>query len=469
MDLSRFFKPKTANSPTQTSQKPSALPKSNQVVSATKGVTDAFSGVTKHVSNSFKNLGALNIQAGIGYGIGFGHGFGLGLSMRSGVWSQIQSRIAVTMTNMMMKFGLFRSLPFSQGALPASLKSAQSKVTTDQISAESIMQLATKSADQISSGSVMQLATKSASHISEGLVGSQPTKIDLAFQNKALKSGQTEKVISNLPQNPSLKGEGGLDEAAGRLQPEDKILQTVLKQRLLIEELVEENERLQQILQVKDQKTPSSKLQASFSSGTIKKRDFNIKILDLIIRFVWFVDSNPQKLPPSEVQEKTTGGSRPPGDNADARSIAAPIKDATITKLLPRTNALLGLEGTSVSDEGSPVEGDGDGADDGEEGALAGAEGEGGGDMAVGPGLGAELGPGFWAELGESCGGETGEEEGGGVVGAIWGAGEGACAVDIASKYTEMVSTSMARASAMGEKEGTENGMVLKRNRVQSN
>ncbi|KAG4386410.1 hypothetical protein GLYMA_11G037400v4 [Glycine max] len=223
---------------------------------------------------------------------------------------QLQSRLVEPMTKMI---GLIPGLPFGWGALPMPepSKSAQSKVPTNQISAESKMQLATKSADQISQGmqqatksvdqisqgSMTQLATKSASQISQGLVGPQPTtKIDLAFDYKALKEAAVDSAsdtqTENFPQNPSLKGDGGrLDEVAGLVQPENKLLQTVMKQRQIIDELVEENEKLCRILQGKDLKMPSSKLEASSS------------------------DSNIQTFPSSEVQDKITAGvSRPPGD-----------------------------------------------------------------------------------------------------------------------------------------------------------
>ncbi|XP_029127746.1 uncharacterized protein LOC109801394 isoform X2 [Cajanus cajan] len=329
MDWRRFFKPKTPQTP-QTPQKPNAIPMLDQVMSATKGATDAFSGVSKQVNNSFRMLGTSSIPGIVGYGIGLRHGIGLGLSVRSGV-NQLQSRIVEPMTKMI---GLIPGVPFGRGALPMpeSSKSGQSKVPTDQISAESMikqatktaeqfsqgsmtqeatkamdqisqasmmMQQATKSVDQISQGSMTQLATKSSSQISQGLVGSQPTKTDSAFDNKALKGdavvsasdSQTEKAISNFSQNPSLKIEGGgLDQAAGLMQPENKLLQTVMKQRQIIDELVEENEKLYQILQVKDMKIPSTKPQASSS------------------------DSNIQTFPSSEVQDKRTGVSMPPAN-----------------------------------------------------------------------------------------------------------------------------------------------------------
>ncbi|GLT65678.1 hypothetical protein SLA2020_380920 [Shorea laevis] len=57
-----------------------AVPMLNQVTSATRGATDAFSGVSRHVNDSLRKLGAKNIEAGVGCGVGFGHGFGVGMS-----------------------------------------------------------------------------------------------------------------------------------------------------------------------------------------------------------------------------------------------------------------------------------------------------------------------------------------------------------------------------------------------------
>jgi len=113
--------------------------------------------------------------------------------------------------------GLIPGLPSGQGALPmpASSKNVPSKVPTDKVCAENMMQSVTKSTDKISAGSMMQQATKpfdqisqesfmkfankSVNQLSQGLVGSQPTKNDSAFDC------QTEKVIiSNFPQTPSL-------------------------------------------------------------------------------------------------------------------------------------------------------------------------------------------------------------------------------------------------------------------------
>ncbi|BFG14625.1 hypothetical protein CerSpe_008990 [Prunus speciosa] len=57
-----------------------AIPVLNQVMGATRGATDALSGVSRHLNNSLRKLGAKNIEAGIGCGVGIGHGFGVGMS-----------------------------------------------------------------------------------------------------------------------------------------------------------------------------------------------------------------------------------------------------------------------------------------------------------------------------------------------------------------------------------------------------
>ncbi|KAK7406312.1 hypothetical protein VNO78_07935 [Psophocarpus tetragonolobus] len=240
-----------------------AIPMLNQVMSATRGATDAFSGVSRHVNSSLRKLGAKNIEVGIGCGVGFGHGFGVGLAVKPAVLNQIQSCVVDVMTMITMKVGLSPSLPVSQGASPPSLQSAVSTVNTNQSSAVSMMQLATKSVDPVS----------------EGLTGSRPVQTISDFENTPLRSpgidsafgSRTEKVINNFLQNPLLKGErGGLDEAVGRLQSEKKMLQMVLKHQQIIEELVEETEMLRRIL-TEDLKIPSSKFEAS-SSGRNRNR-----------------------------------------------------------------------------------------------------------------------------------------------------------------------------------------------------
>jgi len=91
--------------------------------------------------------------------------------------------------------------------------------------------------------------------------------------------------------------------------------------------------------------------------------------------------------------------------------------------VVPRRNALLGLEGTESwdADEG------------GEEGE--GPKAEGGDEVLDGPGPG--LGLGLWQ--GDICGGRVEDED----------AGEGAWHVDIATRVKEIATANMARVSAM--------------------
>ncbi|KAI4315207.1 hypothetical protein L6164_028040 [Bauhinia variegata] len=237
-----------------------AIPMLSQVMSATRGATDVFSGVGRHVNSSLRKLGAKNIEVGIGCGVGFGHGFGIGLAVKPGVLHQIQSFLVVTTTKMMMKFGIDPNKTLVQGAFPTSFQSG--------------IDMSNAASNQMSTGSMKQLATKP-DQAFQGLSGSQ--QIGSASENIALKSNavdstfgsRTEKVLSSFLQNPLLKGEAGeLDQVAGSMPAENNILRMVLKHQQIIEELVEENEKLRHIL-VEDLKIPSGKLQAS-SSGRYK-------------------------------------------------------------------------------------------------------------------------------------------------------------------------------------------------------
>ncbi|KAA8522175.1 hypothetical protein F0562_012848 [Nyssa sinensis] len=224
-----------------------AIPVLNQVMSATRGATDMFSGVGRHVNDSLRKLGANNIEAGIGCGVGFGHGFGVGLAVKPGVVRQIQSCLVQATTEMMKKFGLSPNLSLGQGMLPASLQSGMSMINEPSIQNPmgSIMQLATKVPDASNAGSTYET------------FASNSPPIDSSYGSR------TEKVIGNFLQNPILKDEDSkLNELAGRLRSENNMLQMVLKHQQVIEELMEENEKLRQIL-VEDLKIPPSKLQAS--------------------------------------------------------------------------------------------------------------------------------------------------------------------------------------------------------------
>ncbi|CAK7356288.1 unnamed protein product [Dovyalis caffra] len=296
-----------------------ALPMVGQVMSATRGATDAFSGVTRHVNSALWKLGAKNIQAGVGCGVGFGHGFGIGLAVKPGAVQKMQACLLVVLTKMMTKLGLAPNLSIGQGALPMSLQSG--------------MSMANDSSVQNPLGSIAQLATKFPDQTSQGLYGygnvsslssdesstSKGSLLDNSFGSR------TEKVISSFLQNPILKDDGtNINEVmgdairplgvlpenlyadiacwnaslqcfdlcikamgetdwqalghqleaieydsvikAGRLQSENNILQMVLRHQQIIDELMEENQKLRQIL-VEDLKVSPNKLQATPLSG----------------------------------------------------------------------------------------------------------------------------------------------------------------------------------------------------------
>ncbi|KDO57084.1 hypothetical protein CISIN_1g022671mg [Citrus sinensis] len=220
-------------------KKPCRMPIVGEVLSATRGATDAFSGVSRHVNNALRKFGAEKIQAGLGCGVGFGYGFGVGLAVKPSVMHQIQSCLVQAMAKLMLKFGRASSPSISQSVLPTSLQSG--------------MGIINEPSGQSSMGNIMQLATKMPEP------ASQSTPVNTSF-------GRTENVLSHFLQNPLLREEGvNLNEVAGRLQSENNMLQMVLKHQRIIEELMEENKKLRQIL-VEDLKVPSSKLEISSSS-----------------------------------------------------------------------------------------------------------------------------------------------------------------------------------------------------------
>ncbi|XP_043712131.1 uncharacterized protein LOC122660935 [Telopea speciosissima] len=220
-----------------------AIPALQQVMSATRGATDALSGVGSHVNSTLRRLGAKNIEAGIGCGVGFGHGFGVGLAVKPGVMQHIQSCFGEAMASLMLKFGIVPGLQVGQNVLLGSLQNNMSMVGETSIQNPIV--------------NIIQSASKTVEHTSQGLsrVG---TKYE-AFTSKGASvdtflGTQSEKVVSSFLQN----------ELAGRLRSENNVLQMVLKHQQVIEELMEENEKLRQIL-VEELKVPHNKLQVSNS------------------------------------------------------------------------------------------------------------------------------------------------------------------------------------------------------------
>ncbi|XP_010053526.2 uncharacterized protein LOC104441956 isoform X1 [Eucalyptus grandis] len=239
-----------------------AIPVVNQVMSATSGATYALSGVTRHVNDGLRKLGAKNVEAGIGCGVGFGHGFGVGLALKPGVINQIQSNAVQLMTKVMLKFGMAPNLSIGQGALPASLQGGLNMMNMP------------SNANQI--GNPMQLGPKLAENISPRLPGLGTMGLGSSHESISSPSvpehsdpstaSRTEKVLNDFLQNPVLKQEDSeLKDLAGRLRAENNVLQMVLKHQQVIEELMEENEKLRQIL-VEDLKVSPSKIKGTYSS-----------------------------------------------------------------------------------------------------------------------------------------------------------------------------------------------------------
>ncbi|XP_022856599.1 uncharacterized protein LOC111377701 isoform X2 [Olea europaea var. sylvestris] len=227
-----------------------AIPVLNQIMVATRGATDAFSDVGRHVNNSLRKVGAKNLEAGIGCGVGFGHGFGVGLAVKPGVVHKMQSNLLQAVTHVMMKLGISPGLFVDQGILPASLRSGINMVK--------------EPSHDNPIGSMGQLVKSIPNSTEQGNIGQRSTNENSSVETLAPETdavntqsaSRVEKVISNFFENPLLKEERGkVNEKAEKLQSQNNMLQMVLKHQLLIEELMRENEKLCQIL-IEELKVP---------------------------------------------------------------------------------------------------------------------------------------------------------------------------------------------------------------------
>ncbi|XP_010518704.1 PREDICTED: uncharacterized protein LOC104798356 [Tarenaya hassleriana] len=193
------------------------LPMVGEVMSAARGATNAFSGLTRQLNDVLWKLGARNIRAGVGCGVGFGHGFGVGVAVK----------------------------PSAMHKLQASLLDAASSLTT---------KLGLK--NQTTKGN--QIAEGQASGVPSGqnkYFNTNPP--DSSASEPPALGTRTEKVINSFLENPILKQqETPTDERLTRqLKSEKLVLEMVLRHQKLIEELMEENERLRRIV-VEDLKVP---------------------------------------------------------------------------------------------------------------------------------------------------------------------------------------------------------------------
>ncbi|KAK3434663.1 hypothetical protein EUGRSUZ_D02124 [Eucalyptus grandis] len=220
------------------------------------GESISSSGSSVALSNQKKPFQGIRVQNPFTFKVGFGHGFGVGLALKPGVINQIQSNAVQLMTKVMLKFGMAPNLSIGQGALPASLQGGLNMMNMP------------SNANQI--GNPMQLGPKLAENISPRLPGLGTMGLGSSHESISFPSvpehsdpstaSRTEKVLNDFLQNPVLKQEDSeLKDLAGRLRAENNVLQMVLKHQQVIEELMEENEKLRQIL-VEDLKVSPSKI-----------------------------------------------------------------------------------------------------------------------------------------------------------------------------------------------------------------
>ncbi|XP_062206109.1 uncharacterized protein LOC133907981 [Phragmites australis] len=206
------------------------IPGLQQVMSATRGATDAFSGVTRHVNSALRKAGSRNIEAGIGCGVGIGHGFGIGIALKPQVLHGIQSFVGEVMSNLTSKLKDTPEMP------PASNLMAGSLSSNPQTHNDMPMGLEAKTAES------------NLHHTTSNVISRvQPNH---GLQPEALTGSRTEKAIANFLQSPLFQNDTKMNfkDASRNLHGVDNVLQLVLKHQMIIEELREENEHLRQIL-----------------------------------------------------------------------------------------------------------------------------------------------------------------------------------------------------------------------------
>lgn len=221
------------------------IPGLQQVMSATRGATDAFSGVTRHVNSALRTAGLKNIEAGIGCGVGIGHGFGIGIALKPRVLHGIQSSVGEIMSKWTSKLKDTPETPSSSNPMVHSLSSNE----------------------QTHNGMSMDLEAKDAESNLNQTSSYEMSKVQ-STQPEALTASRTEKVIANFLQDPLFQNDTKVDfrDAPGNLHGMDSVLQLVLKHQKVIEELQEENENLRQIL-IEELKISPTKLQIGHKNG----------------------------------------------------------------------------------------------------------------------------------------------------------------------------------------------------------
>ncbi|KAG8087238.1 hypothetical protein GUJ93_ZPchr0010g8128 [Zizania palustris] len=224
-----------------------AIPGLQQVMTATRGAMDAFSGVTRHVNSAVRKAGLKNIEAGIGCGVGIGHGFGIGIALKPQVIHGIQS----TVGEIVSKF-------------TSRLKDAPCLSSATNNMAGSV-----PSNGQSPNGMPIDQETKTDKsnfhHRSNEISQVQPSH---GMQPEMITGSRTEKVVANFLQSPLFQNDTRMNirDTAENSHGMDNALQLLLKHQRIIEELRDENEKLRQIL-IEELKVSPSKLQSYHRNG----------------------------------------------------------------------------------------------------------------------------------------------------------------------------------------------------------
>ncbi|XP_042430989.1 uncharacterized protein LOC122017435 isoform X3 [Zingiber officinale] len=243
MDPRRFLEAKFGLS-SATCDGSGAIPAIQHVLTAARGATDAFSGVGRHINSSLRKLGLKNIEVGVGCGVGVGHGFGVGLALKPGMVNRIQNSFGEVLEKVMINVGSMPVLASIQGAISGPGKS---KVNTLSGTPAGNAEVSSDKVSELKFGNTYTGPTEEVMHNSYASKEQVP--------ERAITS-HTERVINNFLQDPLFKdSEMKVNEMVGNLHLENNVLEV-----RVIEELIEENQRLQQILE-EDLKIPPSKLQ----------------------------------------------------------------------------------------------------------------------------------------------------------------------------------------------------------------
>ncbi|XP_074555992.1 uncharacterized protein LOC141811833 [Curcuma longa] len=228
-----------------------AIPAVQQVLMSARGATDVFSGVGRHVNSSLRKLGFKNIEVGIGCGVGVGHGFGVGFALKPGVVNRIQNSFGEVLEKVMITVGNVPVLASIQGAIPGPGKGTVNILSGNPIGNAQVSNERATTTD-LKFGNTYIGPTEEVMHSS--YASKEP------LPEKSIAS-RTERVINSFLHDPLFKdSEMEVNETAGNLDLEKNVLKVLLAHQRVIEDLIDENQRLQQIL-VEDLKIPPSKLQ----------------------------------------------------------------------------------------------------------------------------------------------------------------------------------------------------------------